>query len=224
MARWIITGWVFFRMLVDVEGTEALRQVEVDLRRAALPFTADGVLERIFELGTVECALTRQNAGLDASFGLCLDRLQHVHHHAFSAIPERVGAHALLRAGRKLDDNLLEAEILIDRQDEIVDLQAFGGHLLVGAEDVRIVLREAAYAHQTMQRARGLVTMDSTEFRKTDRQFAIGLQTMLEDLDMARAVHRLQCEDAIVIGIIARDGDLEHVVTVPAPVTRGLPQ
>src|SRR5918994_2587008 len=42
---------------------------------------------------------------------------------------------------------------------------------------------------------------------------------MLEDLDMARAVHRLDREDALVLGL--RD---EHALTVPAPMARGLPE
>ena len=46
-----------FRVAIDIEGTEAFRQVEIDLRRAALPFTADRVLQRIFEFRTVESAL-----------------------------------------------------------------------------------------------------------------------------------------------------------------------
>ncbi len=78
-------------------------------------------------------------------------------------------------------------------------LQALGRHLLVGAEDMRVVLREAAHAHQAMQRAGRLVAMDVAEFRKADRQFAVGLQAMLEDLDVAGAVHRLQREDALVV-------------------------
>ena len=63
---------------------------------------------------------------------------------------------------------------------------------------MRIVLRKAAHAHQPVQRAGWLVAMDIAEFGKPDRQFAVGLQAVLEDLHMARAVHRLQREDAVV--------------------------
>jgi hypothetical protein len=70
MARWIITGASSRRIGVDVEGAEALRQVEVDLRRAALPVAADGVAQHIFELRPVERALARIDAGLDAAAGL----------------------------------------------------------------------------------------------------------------------------------------------------------
>src|SRR5271155_3841966 len=41
----------------DVEGAEAFGQIEVDLRRAALPIAADRIAQHIFELRTVERAL-----------------------------------------------------------------------------------------------------------------------------------------------------------------------
>ena len=47
---------------------------------------------------------------------------------------------------------------------------------------------------------------------------------MLEDLHVARAVHRLQRENAVVLGVVAGDRHLEHVVAVPAPVAGRLPQ
>ncbi len=47
---------------------------------------------------------------------------------------------------------------------------------------------------------------------------------MLEDLHVARAVHRLQCEPALVLGLVAGRLRREHVLAVPAPVAGGLPQ
>ena len=92
------------------------------------------------------------------------------------AVPGLVGADALFGPRRELHHDLLEAEILVGREDQIVDLEAFVRHLLFGAEDVRIVLREAAHAHQAVQRARRLVAVDVAEFGKPHRQFAIGLE------------------------------------------------
>jgi hypothetical protein len=71
MARWIITGG-FLAVRRDVEGAETLRQVEVDLRRAALPVAADRVAQHIFELRPVEGALARVQLGLE-SRGALLD-------------------------------------------------------------------------------------------------------------------------------------------------------
>ena len=50
---------------VDVEGAEALRQIEIDLGGAALPVAADGIAQHVLELRAVEGALARVDAGLD---------------------------------------------------------------------------------------------------------------------------------------------------------------
>ena len=66
IARCTITGIFFEPSCVDIERAEALRQVEVDLRGAALPVAADGVAQHIFELRPVERAFARIDRGLDA--------------------------------------------------------------------------------------------------------------------------------------------------------------
>ena len=97
-----------------------------------------------------------------------------------------------------------KAKILVDRQDEIVDLQAFLRDLLFGDEYMGVVLREGAHAHQAMQRAGRLEAVHLAEFGDLERQVAIGLQAVLEDLDVARAVHRLDGIDALVLLAFAR--------------------
>ncbi len=210
----------------DVEGVEPLRQIEVDLRRAALPVAADGVAQHVFEFRPVERAFAGIDRGLDRLVVAArLDLLEHIHHDAFGVIPGLVRADALLGPRRELDGQLAgEAEVLIGRQDQVVDLQALLGHLLLGAEDVRVVLREGAHAQQPVQRARRLVAVHDAEFGEPQRQLAIRAQAVLEDLDVARAVHRLDGEDALVLGVLAGRGRLEHVLAEPAPVARGLPQ
>jgi hypothetical protein len=47
---------------------------------------------------------------------------------------------------------------------------------------------------------------------------------VLEDLHVARTVHRLQREDAVILRLLVGAGDREHVLAIPAPVARGLPQ
>ena len=194
---------LLFRIRADVERTETLRQVEVDLRCAALPFPADRIPQRVLELRAVERTFARQDIRLDAPARLLLDLLEHARHDLFGVIPVLVGTDALFGTCRQLDHDLLEAEVLIDRQDQVVDLQALCSKLLLGAEDVRIVLRKAANAHQPVQCAGGLVAMDGPEFGKAYRKFAIGLQSVLEDLHVAGAVHRLQREDALILCILA---------------------
>ena len=73
-------------------------------------------------------------------------------------------------------------------------------------------------------RARRLVAMHHAEFGQTQRQVAIALQAVLEDLHMARAVHRLQRKPALVLGLVAGGLRREHVLAVPVPMAGGLPQ
>ena len=93
-------------------------------------------------------------------------------------------------------------------------------HLLGRAEDVRVVLREAAHAHQSMQRPARLIAAAGAELGHADRQLAIRAHALLEDLHMARAVHRLEREQLV----LALDLDREHVLAVPIPMTRLLPE
>ena len=217
MARWIITGVAFSRLGRDVEGAEAAGQVEIDLRRAALPFAADGVAQHIFELRPVERALAGVDRGLHdspappISSSTCFSTP--------SALSQSRRADALFRPRRQLHHDVLEAEILVDRHDHVVDLLTLVHDLVFGAEDMRVVLREGAHAHHAMHRARRLVAMHDAEFGDLHRQVAIGLQAVLEDLHMAGAVHRLQREDALVLG----RGD-EHVLAIGLPMAGGLPQ
>ena len=80
----------------DVERAKAGGQVEVDLRRAALPFAADGVAQSVFELGAVEGAFAGIDAGLDAALA---DLLQHAQEGGFRLVPHFVRADALFGAG-----------------------------------------------------------------------------------------------------------------------------
>jgi hypothetical protein len=47
---------------------------------------------------------------------------------------------------------------------------------------VAVVLREAAHAHEAVQRARGLVAVAGAEFAVAQRQVAVAAQALVEDL------------------------------------------
>ena len=104
----------------------------------------------------------------------------------------------------ELDAHVGEAEILVDRQDQVVDLEGFLRDLLLGDEDMGVVLGEGAHAHQPVQRARRLEAMHLAELGDLQRQIAIGFQPVLEDLHMAGAVHRLDGVDALVLLALLR--------------------
>jgi hypothetical protein len=95
------------------------------------------------------------------------------------------------------------------RQDHVVDLERLLGDLLFGHEDMGVVLGEGAHAHQPVQRARRLEAVHLAEFGELERQVAVRLQSVLEYLHVARAVHRLDGVDARVL--LALGGEKHHV-------------
>ena len=81
-----------------------------------------------------------------------------------------------------------------------------------------IVLRKAAHAHDAVQAARRLIPVTVAELAIAQRQIPVTLDPLLEDQDMARAVHGLQ---RIFAFLRLRD---EHVFAVLFPVPGLLPQ
>src|SRR5579864_9046090 len=91
--------------------------------------------------------------------------------------------------------------------------------LFGGAEDVSVVLGEAADAQQAVHHAGTLVAVDRAQLAVTLGQVAVGAQRVLINKDVPGAVHGL---DAIV-GVVKLHGR-EHVLRVVAFVAAGLPQ
>jgi len=94
---------------------------------------------------------------------------------------------------------------------------------------VGVVLREGAHAHDAVQGARRLEAVARAHLGHAQRQLAIAAQTLVEDLDVARAVHRLQREDAPrrIVDELAQAflvlAEI-HVLAELLPVARGFPQ
>ena len=84
---------------------------------------------------------------------------------------------------------------------------------------MRIVLREAADAHQAVEHAALLVAVHGAEFRPAAGEFAVGAHAALVDLDVERAVHGL--------GVVVELVDLHrgvHALLVESEVSAGLPE
>ena len=117
----------------------------------------------------------------------------------FRLVPQLVRTDAFLRPVGKLDAHVGKAEVLIDRQDQIVHGEAFGCNLIFRDENVRVVLGECAHPHQPVQRTGRFEPMHLAEFGKPERQIAVGLEAVLEDLNVAGAIHRLDHEGPLVL-------------------------
>ncbi len=68
----------------------------------------------------------------------------------------------------------------------------FAENLFFRAEYVRVVLRKTAYPGHSAEFARLLPAIDGPELRQPDREVSIGMLTRCIDLDVHRAIHRLQ--------------------------------
>ena len=137
-------GRAFRAVLVDVVRAESLGHVQIDLQRAALPVTSDGITQHELQLGTIERPFPRIEGVLDPG------RLRGSDESLLGMVPNLIPADPLGRAVGKFDAQVLEAEVPIDIQDELGDRDAFGGDLLLGDEDVGIILCEGTHAHQTV--------------------------------------------------------------------------
>ena len=84
---------------------------------------------------------------------------------------------------------------------------------------MRVVLREAADAHQAVEHAALLIAVHGAEFGPAARKFAVGTHAALVDLDVERAVHGL--------GVVVELVDLHrgvHALLVESEVSAGLPE
>src|SRR6266478_7660638 len=200
-------------ILADIDRAKPPRHVEVELHGTALPLSADRVAQVEFELRPMECALTRVERISE------IERLDRGFEILLGTVPHRVAADPDWRPVGELDLDVVEAEIAIDRQQQLAAADRLGSYLVLGAEDVRIVLDEAAHPHQPVQGARRLVAVAAAEFGEPQRQFAIAAQPVAEDQDVARAIHRLDREYPLITAL----GD-EHVLAKVLPVPSSLPQ
>src|SRR5471032_2066254 len=133
-------------------------------------------------------------------------------------VPHFVGADAVVRTQRQLDVDIVEVEIGIHFHRLLVEGHDLGFDLLVRAEDVAIVLREAAHAHDAVQRAGRLVAVALAELAVAQRQVAVAAHIAVKNLHVTRAIHRLQR-----VGTVFRFRH-EHVFAVVVPVAGFGPQ
>ena len=133
-------------------------------------------------------------------------------------VPDRVLAGPDRRPVGEVDPHVLESEVAVDALQQFAEVLGLGRDLVLGAEDVGVVLRERAHPHQAVQGARGLVAVAGAELGHPQGQVAVAVQALVEDLHVAGAVHRLQ-RQRLVLGL-----EREHVLAELLPVAGHFPQ
>ena len=160
-------------ILADIDGAEPPRHVEIELDRAALPLPAERIAEVEFELRPVERALARvESIGEPGRPRPPLSGRARRGPRPRRCRPASGGRSANLIV------DILKAEIAVDRQQQLAEGDRFAGDLVFGAEDMRVILGEAAHPHDPVQRARRLVAVAAAEFGQPQRQFAVALSRL----------------------------------------------
>ena len=167
--------------------------VEVVLDRAELPRATDRVADVDVDLRSVERGVTFfdlvRQAVLDERGAERLGR----------RLPDRVVADVLVGIlRRQVGGEVVEAERAQHAHHEVEQRRDLVLRLILRAEDVAVVLREAADAHQAVQRAGPFVAVDRAELVEPQRQLAIAALAAAEDQAVHRAVHRLHVVRAVV--------------------------
>src|SRR5438270_6993574 len=149
-----------------VREAEADRHLVVELDRSHLPGAPERVGHVQIDLRPVEGPLARRDDVLH------LVPFERLFERSLGAIPLLVGAEALLRPCRELRARL-QAEQVVEESREVdhrVDLVL---DLLLGDEDVCVVLGDVAHPEQAVQRPGELVAVQRRRLRVPDRQVAI---------------------------------------------------
>lgn len=206
---------------------EELRQLEVELDGGGLVFFPVRVGEYDIDLRPVEGAVARIErprlaAAVEGMRQLC-----------FSAVPFGDGADVVVRRSRRQDELVRsQFERIVDHGDELEGSGNLLGDLAPAAEDVPVVLVEAAHSRQAAQGARDLVAVQRAEVGVADRQVFVGPPLRFEQQAVAWTIHRLQAVFLVLanLGVFllfarrAPPVHLEHVIFVVGPVAGFLPE
>ena len=130
-------------VLGDVIQAKVERHLEVELNRAALPGASQAVAQVEVDLRAVERAVALVD---DIRH---VELLQRLNQAVGRRLPILIAAHAVLRAGGKLDE-VIKAELAVHLIDEADHADDLVGDLVGAHEDMRVVLREAAHAEQAV--------------------------------------------------------------------------
>ena len=204
-------GTMLFAVLTDIGEIELLGQTHIELDRAALPRTSDGVAQVKVDLRAVKRAVSLVDNIIQATIVQCL--LQTIRRH----LPHLIRPHRVLGARRELC-LVRQSERAVDLVEEVNRVLDLTLDLIGGHKEMRIILREVADAEKPVQSTRKLMTMDEAQLGKTQRQITVAVQLGTIDEHAAGAVHRLDC---IVLFVDLRG---IHILAIVEPMPRGLPE
>eukprot|EP00123_Amoebidium_parasiticum_P006088 comp17140_c0_seq1/m.15944 comp17140_c0_seq1/g.15944 ORF comp17140_c0_seq1/g.15944 comp17140_c0_seq1/m.15944 type:complete len:345 (+) comp17140_c0_seq1:800-1834(+) len=195
---------------LEVDG-----QLEVQLDGGTLVLAAQRILDRDVDLWAVESTIT----GVElVALAQCIQALLQLR---LSPVPQLQFTHVLLGPGRQLERKR-ETKQPIHVLDKIKRMVDFVLDLIVGTENVCIVLLESPHTGKAVQCPRELVAVKDTKIGHADGQLTPAACAVAEHQAVAGAVHGLEGIAGILIRLPGLDH--KHVVLIVLPVAGGLPQ
>ena len=206
-------GGVFRPVFPDIRHLEPVRVVEIYLDRRALPGSTEHILDLDVDFRAVEdpfpgVYLVGELFALKGPLE-CLLRLR----------PVVRGAGVLFRPGGEIDLVPVEPEPAQHEKSEIEKGEDLLVQLVGAKEQVGVVLGEPTHPHKTVQRSGRFVPVYGSQLGIAHGQVAVGSHPGLVDMDVERAVHRLE----LVILPFYPDGR-EHALPVVVEMPAHPPQ
>mmetsp|Transcript_26265 Transcript_26265/g.66878 ORF Transcript_26265/g.66878 Transcript_26265/m.66878 type:complete len:389 (+) Transcript_26265:617-1783(+) len=199
-------------LLGDVLEVEADGQLEVKLHGGALELALERVVHRDVDLGAVERAVGLVDGPGPAG------GVERVGERGLRLVPLLQLAQVRLGA-RGQRHGVVEPKHAVHLAQELEEALHLGHDLVGAAEDVRVVLREAAHAEQAVHGARPLVPVHRAQLSHADGQVAVRVVSLLVDAHMEGAVHGLD-----LVLLILNLHLVKHRLLVKVKVARRLPQ
>ena len=173
----------------DVAELEALRENVVNLDSAELPFATDDVFDHEVDFRAVEGGISGLFAEGDAEAfgGFATSR--------FGFVPVVWVANELRAVGitqTHANAVVFHPESFENDFDELEAAFDFVVELLGGAKNVGVVLSEATDTGHAVELAALFPAIDGAELSKAHGEISIAVRLAVEDLDVHRAIHRLE--------------------------------
>src|SRR5712692_501061 len=204
-------------VFADVLQFESFRQIEIPLHCAELPQAPNRIFDLEIDFRAIERRFAFHALVINAASIQCRSQ------RTFSLRPifffAQIDLAGVVPFYRQLELDLVKAERLQNLVSEVNAVINLSANLPRRAEQMRIVNREPAHAHQAVQSARQFRAIDGAHFRVALRQVAIRSLLRFVYADVHRAIHRLKTE----LGFFEL-GRREHRVAVVLLMTTQLPK
>lgn len=212
---------IILRIREDIEGEEELRKVEIEMSGEEMKLKEDGVIKSILKIRKVERKIERKNEGIDI-VRMMKDMIKKGNNKDLGKIKKIIREKEILRESREIDGDLIEEEIIIERKDKIIDVKELRRNMILGEENMRIVMSEKEKKNKKVKRKGRIIEVKIEELRKIYRKIEVWFKEMIEYMKMEGEVNRIKRKEKVIVGIVKGKSKIENIVEIKEKVEGGL--